>query len=367
VAGGDRMGKTIIFAKNQAHAEFIETRFNLAFPHLAGHFARVITFKTPYAQSLIDDFSKKDANPHIAISVDMLDTGIDVPEVVNLVLFKLIRSKTKFWQIIGRGTRLCPDLFGPGEDKEFFRVFDYCQNLEYFRANPKSDDGKNAKSLGERLFAARFDLVRALDDRATLPGVREESVPYDPGPGASPDERTIRDGALDVLKTYVGSMNLDNFIVRSQRRLVEKYQAADAWTVLSEDVRHELIDTVAPLPSQVKGDPEEAKRFDLLMIGLELALLKGSKNFDRLKKQLIEIASALDEQTVIPAVAAQHTLILDILSDSWWEGITVPLLELVRLRLRNLVHHLEKGKKAIVYTNFIDELGAGIELDLPQV
>ena len=114
VAGGDRIGKTIIFAKNQAHAEFIEKRFNLAYPHLtAGHFARVITFKTEYAQTLIDDFSKKEGAPHIAISVDMLDTGIDVPEVVNLVLFKLIRSKTKFWQIIGRGTRLCPNLFGP--------------------------------------------------------------------------------------------------------------------------------------------------------------------------------------------------------------------------------------------------------------
>ena len=114
VAGGDRLGKTIIFAKNQAHAEFIAERFNANYPHFKGEFARVITFKTEYAQSLIDDFSNKDKAPHIAISVDMLDTGIDVPEVVNLVFFKLVRSKTKFWQMIGRGTRLCPDLFGPG-------------------------------------------------------------------------------------------------------------------------------------------------------------------------------------------------------------------------------------------------------------
>ena len=115
VAGGDRLGKTIIFAKNQAHAEFIAERFNANYPHYKGEFARVITFKTEYAQSLIDDFSNKDKAPHIAISVDMLDTGIDVPEVVNLVFFKLVRSKTKFWQMIGRGTRLCPDLFGPGQ------------------------------------------------------------------------------------------------------------------------------------------------------------------------------------------------------------------------------------------------------------
>ncbi|ESQ88496.1 hypothetical protein ABAC460_15810 [Asticcacaulis sp. AC460] len=367
VAGGDRLGKTIIFAKNQAHAEFIEQRFNAAYPHLAGHFARVITFKTEYAQSLIDDFSKKDGAPHIAISVDMLDTGIDVPEVVNLVLFKLIRSKTKFWQIIGRGTRLCPDLFGPGEDKEVFRVFDYCQNLEFFQQNPKPDDGRNALSLSERLFAARFDLIRELDKKEQVEGFSETSPPFTGAPGSAPDEPAIRADALDSLKTYVAAMNLDNFIVRAKRRLVEKYQAPDAWSRLDDDTRHELLDEVAPLPTAIKTEPEEAKRFDLLMFQLEIALLRGGRNFDRLKKQVIEIASALDEQTAIPAIAAQHPLILDLLSDPWWEGVTVPLLELVRLRLRNLVHHMEKGRKAIVYTNFADELGAGVELDLPQV
>ncbi len=370
VAGGDRLGKTIIFAKNQAHAEFIEQRFNLAYPHLAGHFARVITFKTEYAQSLIDDFSKKDGNPHIAISVDMLDTGIDVPEVVNLVLFKLIRSKTKFWQIIGRGTRLCPDLFGPGEDKEFFRVFDYCQNLEFFQQNPQTDDGRNAKSLNERLFAARFDLVRALDEKQRLnaTGMAEpDQEGYDSGEGKPLDEQTIRNDALDALRSYVTAMNLDNFIVRNKRRAVEKYQSADAWQDLTDAVREELLDEVAPLPSEVKGEQEEAKRFDLLIFGLELALLKGSKNFDRLKKQLIEIASALDEQIAIPIIAAQHPLILDILSDPWWEGITVPLLEVVRLRLRGLVQHIEKGKRKIVYTNFEDELGLGAVIDLPEI
>ncbi|MFG1265069.1 DEAD/DEAH box helicase family protein [Xanthobacter aminoxidans] len=370
VAGGDRIGKTIIFAKNQAHAEFIEQRFNRAYPHLAGHFARVITFKTEYAQSLIDDFSKKDSAPHIAISVDMLDTGIDVPEVVNLVLFKLIRSKTKFWQIIGRGTRLCPDLFSPGEDKEFFRVFDYCQNLEFFRQNPKPDEGTNARSLSERLFAARFDLIRALDEKAklsTASGVADEGAAYDAGPEVAPNEEAIRAAALDFLKAYVTSMTLDNFVVRAERKLVEKYQAPEAWETLTDAMREELITRVAPLPNGLKSEPEEAKRFDLLLFNLEIALLTGARRFDQLKAQLVEIASALDEQTAIPAIAAQHALILDILSDIWWQGITAPLLELVRLRLRGLVHHIERRRKAIVYTNFEDRLGEATELDLPQV
>ncbi|MGB5735546.1 MAG: DEAD/DEAH box helicase family protein, partial [Thiohalocapsa sp.] len=133
VEGGDRLAKTIIFARNHDHAKFIEDRFNRHYPQHAGHFARVIDNRAKYPQSLIDDFSQKDKAPHIAISVDMLDTGIDVPEVANLVFFKPVYSKIKFWQMIGRGTRLCPDLFGPGEDKVDFRVFDFCFNFDYFR------------------------------------------------------------------------------------------------------------------------------------------------------------------------------------------------------------------------------------------
>jgi type I restriction enzyme R subunit len=156
VAGGDRLGKTIVFAKNNDHAEFIAERFNVNYPQYKGHFARVVTYKTEYAQSLIDDFSKKDKAPHIAISVDMLDTGIDVPEVVNLVFFKVVRSKTKFWQMLGRGTRLCPDLFAPGEHKQFFYLFDYCQNLEFFSQNPDLVEGSAGEALGTRLFKARL-------------------------------------------------------------------------------------------------------------------------------------------------------------------------------------------------------------------
>src|ERR1017187_7124631 len=103
----------------------------------------------------------------------MLDTGIDIPEIVNLVFFKLVRSKTKFWQMLGRGTRLCEDLFGPGKNKKFFCVFDYCQNLEFFSQNPGTTEGASGESLGKRLFTARVELIVALD--RTLPGLREKS------------------------------------------------------------------------------------------------------------------------------------------------------------------------------------------------
>ncbi len=373
VEGGDRLGKTIIFAKNQAHAEFVEERFNANYPKLAGHFARVITFKTEYAQSLIDDFSTKDKAPHIAISVDMLDTGIDVPEVVNLVLFKLIRSKTKFWQILGRGTRLCEDLFGPGKDKGCFYVFDFCQNLEFFGQNPALKDAPAGKGLSERLFEARLDLVRELNERAKekhLAGLAEDAEAFLDeleGPEAPADEDALRSQTLAVLRDYVAGMNLDNFVVRPHRRVVERFQAEGVWADINEEARGELLDEVAPLPSERSLGTEPAKRFDLLMLNLQLALLKSSKSFDRYRKQLLLIAAALDEQFSIPIVARQQELILEIQTDPWWEGVTAPLLELVRLRLRDLVQHIDKTKKRLVYSDFEDELGAGATVDLPQI
>jgi type I restriction enzyme R subunit len=370
VEGGDRLGKTIIFAKNEAHAKFIEQRFSAAYPAYAGHFARVITHQTgAYAQTLIDDFSKKNSAPHIAISVDMLDTGIDVPEVVNLVFFKQVRSKTKFWQMVGRGTRLCPGLFGPEQDKEFFLIFDYCQNIEFFGANPELKEANAAKSVSERLFAGRLDLVRALDDKhQTTNGVSAgNQASYDAGDDAPPSEQEIRESAAKTLQDVVGGLNVDNFIVRQHRRSVEKYREPKEWISIDDEKRKELVEEIAPLPSSHMLGTEEAKRFDLLMFSLELALLRGSKRFDTLRKQLLEITSALEDQAGIPAIAQHAVLIEETQTDQWWEGVSVPLLELVRIRLRDLIQHIEKSRKGIVYSDFTDEIGEGTELQLPQV
>jgi type I restriction enzyme R subunit len=271
--------------------------------------------------------------------------------------------------MIGRGTRLCEDLFGPDQDKEFFRVFDYCQNLEFFGANPELKEAGSAKSLSERLFAARIDLVRALDEKGGKPdGLSEgKQAPYSETGEPPPSEVVIRDDALKTLQDTVTGLNLDNFLVRQHRRAVEKYRAPEAWGAIDDEKRKELVEEIAPLPSEKGFGTEEAKRFDLLMFSLQLALLKGSKRFDTLRKQLLEIASALEDQTGISAIAHQAVLIEEIQTDLWWEGITVPLLELVRLRLRDLVQHIEKSRKAVVYSNFADEIGDGVEHVLPQV
>ncbi|MFT4187986.1 MAG: DEAD/DEAH box helicase family protein [Aeromicrobium sp.] len=345
VVGGDRLGKTIVFAKSQQHAEFIARRFDVAYPELGGQFARVITHGTTDAQALIDRFSMKDCAPHIAISVDMLDTGIDVPEVVNLVFFKMVRSKSKFWQMIGRGTRLCPDLFGPGRDKKDFLVFDFCGNLDYFSQDLPGAEGQTQKSLSQRLFEARLGLVTALDD-------------------TEPD---LRAATADTLRGIVAGMNLDHFVVRRRRRAVERFADAEAWTTLTPGDVEEAL-TLAGLPSSVRDDDEDAKRFDLLVLRRQLAQVEGdATGADRVRQTIQAIAVALLSKTTIPAVAEQAVLLESVAGDEWWEDVTLSLLELARLRLRGLVRFVEKTSRNPVYTDFEDVLDAGTEVALPGI
>ncbi|QDZ15440.1 DEAD/DEAH box helicase family protein [Humibacter ginsenosidimutans] len=352
VAGGDRIGKTIIFAKNQAHAVFIEQRFNEQWPELAGGFARVITHASgPYAQSLIDDFSTPEKVPHIAISVDMLDTGIDVPEVVNLVFFKLVRSKSKFWQMIGRGTRLRPDLFAPGQDKTDFFVFDFCGNLEFFSQNLPGSEGSLQKSLGQRLFEGGLGLVTALDR----------------SPDAARDARALRDSTAAWLCGVVAGMSLDNVLVRPHRRAVERLAVADPWMALSSDDADAAL-SLAGLPSSVRDTDEQAKRFDLLLLRRQLAQLEGdSAAAERVRQVVQEIAGALLAKTAIPAVAEQQVLLEAVAGDEWWVDVTLPMLELARIRLRGLVRFVERTSRNPVYTDFEDTLSEATAVDLPGV
>jgi type I restriction enzyme R subunit len=372
VEDGDRLGKTIIFAKNTAHAEFIGARFDANYPHLAGHFARVVVSEYSYAQTLIDALYDPNKAPHIAISVDMLDTGIDIPEVVNLVFFKPVRSKTKFWQMIGRGTRLRPDLFGPGRHKEFFYIFDWCRNFEFFNENPEVTDGAGADSLAKRLFAARVTLISEIDQQQPKP-VLAESYAQTPTPvlhagerGSAVDEAaSLVDLRLHIatdLRTEIAGMSLDNFIVRPHRRVVEKFARPDAWARIDADAQHELIDQVAGLPSAATDDDLLAKQFDLLVYRAELALLRVDSGFRALRDKITEIASLLEGLANIPMVAREFALIHEIQTDDFWHDVTLPMLETVRRRLRALVKLIEYKKRPLVYSDFEDRAGAAADI-----
>jgi len=345
VDGGDTLGKTIIFAVNQQHADFIARRFDHHYPHYKGEFARVITHSVTYAHTLIDDFSLSARLPQIAISVDMLDTGIDVPEVVNLVFFKAVRSKVKFLQMIGRGTRLCPDLFGPGHDKSEFLIFDFCGNFEYFNEHPAGAASPVSEPLGKRLFKRRLELLELLP-----PGVSEGS--------------TLRGELVDLLHAEVAAMNTANFIVRTELEHVTRFAEREQWDALDATALVELRDHVAGLPSEQDPEHITAKLFDLTCINLQIALLEGSGDFVRLRDKVIEIAAELEALGGIPVVAAQLPLIQELQAEAFWEGVTLQMLEEARRKLRGLVQFIERSAFAPVYSALEDEIGESSEIVL---
>lgn len=353
VDDGDRLGKTIIFAKNHDHAQFIAERFDANYPHMRGQFARVIDFKNEYAQSLINDFSVADKAPHIAISVDMLDTGIDIPEIVNLVFFKIVRSKTKFWQMIGRGTRLRPNLFGAGMHKDHFCVFDFCQNFEFFNQNPDFTEGTISASLTERLFVERVYLAGEL---------KLKPRGYD----GNLHERLYED-LISHLREEVNNINIDNFIARPKRRFVEKYKSDLPWSKFSPEERMELVNEIAGLPSALVDNDIVAKQFDYLILRTQLVILRSDKGFKGLKNRIIELASALEELREIPMVMPHTEFILEIQTDEFWQDITPAVLEDVRCRLRNLIKLIELKKRPHIYTNFEDEIGGPMEIKVQGI
>lgn len=293
-----------------------------------------------YPQSILDDFSQAEKDPHLAISVDMLDTGIDVPEVANLVFFKPVYSRIKFWQMIGRGTRLCPDLFGPGEDKRDFRVFDFCFNFDFFRENPAGIERGDSAPLGVRIFRARVSLLATLqrDPRHDAEGILTESL-------------------SDGLYARVQAMNRENFLVRERLEAVDRYSAREAWDGLDRDDVHKLETEVADLPSDVDEDDVESRLFDLILLRMQLAHVEGDANdFEKRRRRVVELAMLLEDKRSIPAVRAELGLISRIQESGFWDGITLDSLEDVRVRLRGLIPLLEKKRRALVYTDFVDEV-----------
>lgn len=359
IDGGNTLGKTIIFAKNQEHANVIAKRFNHNYPEYRGEFARVITHKVEQSDDLIDKFSAKDKLPQIAISVDMLDTGIDIPEVVNLVFFKLVRSKTKFWQMIGRGTRLCPDLFGPGMDKTHFLVFDLCQNVEFFNQQLARAEGSLQPSLNERLFVHRADLVLGLDQLA------DSKL----GAAAIEDGAELRREVVQRLQQEVAGMNPDNFLVRPHREQVDTYSELKNWVKLTPQSHAEVTAHLASLPTKFRDDEDgvEAKHFDRLALRLQLAVLNGEPVFDSLRTRVQGMASELLDYTTIPAVAQQQLFLDELAGDEWWQDVTLKMLESMRRRIRGLAKHIVGTKRAIVYTDFEDEFGELAEVELQDV
>ena len=337
VEGGDKLGKTIIFAKNTKHAEAIVKRFGVLYPHLGEDFAKVVDYSVEYVDSIIDDFSDKDKMPQIAISVDMLDTGIDIPEILNLVYFKKVRSKTKFWQMLGRGTRLCPDLLGIGKDKEKFLIFDYCGNCAFFRLDSKPREDKLPKSLTEKLYNVKLNIVRELQD---LKYSENKYV-------------NLRKNMVEDLINKINMLDEDSFVVKMVLYVVHKYKNKEMWKTLGTNELSELKENISPIIIPSKDD-EISKRFDLVMFNIQLAYLQGT-SATRGIRVIMATAEELSKLGTIPQVKEKSEMIERVLEEEFWEEADIFELEEVRESLRNLVKYLEK-KKQIIYTTDFDDL-----------
>ncbi|MCD7769200.1 MAG: DEAD/DEAH box helicase family protein, partial [Oscillospiraceae bacterium] len=331
---GETLGKTIIFAKNHRHAEEILRIFNREYPHLPGY-AKVIDNYINYAQSAIDEFSDPKKLPQIAISVDMLDTGIDVPEVLNLVFFKKVMSKAKFWQMIGRGTRLCEGLLD-GEDKSKFYIFDFCGNFEFFRMN-KGKPTANQMALQGAIFSLKAQIVYKLQDLAYQ---TEELTAF-------------RKSLVEDMVRKVQELNRESFAVRQHLKYVELYAEPDNYAALTYEDTLRIRDELAPLVTPDEDDPK-AMRFDALMYGIELAYLVGKK-YTRARSDLMKKVSGIAGVANIPEIKAQSELIDKILHTDYLDNAGINEFEHIRESLRNLIKYIPVS--TVQYTtNFDDEI-----------
>lgn len=338
IEGGDKIGRTIIFAVNQNHAQFIVDCFTERYPDKPSGFIAMVHNQVSHAESIIKSFCDefKENNPQITVSVDMMDTGIDAPRVLNLVFFKVVRSYAKFWQMIGRGTRLCPDVFGPGQPKEEFLIFDVCQNFEFFDVNKRGKEGGVVKPLTQQIFEARLQLSRHLADSG-----EEENI-------------QLSHELLDILHNAIKNLDEKRFQVKMKRRYVDEFSTRESWNNLSSESVHKIEKHLSGLPSPEVIN-ETARRFDLMMLKLQLASMLVLSSEQRYIENVMTIADELSKKYTIPQVLRSKQLIEQLRNPEFYKQLTQKRLDGIREEIRELVQYLEYKAKEPIYTDIEDE------------
>ena len=354
INGGDQIGKTIIFAQNKNHAEYILQRFNNLYSHFGGNFAKRVVCDDMYAQSIIDEFKQPEKEPYIVISVDMLDTGIDVPECVNLVFFKKVRSKTKFWQMIGRGTRLCKgvEFFDSFEkrnyiDKKRFYIFDYCGNFEFFRENQNITEGGTVKSLSENIFGKKISIIKKLQENE--------------------ENKDFKNNLINSVHSQINDLNTEQFHVNLEREAVETFRNIEKFNYISDEDKNTLIKKIAPLVFMRDKD-EKAKMFDNIIYSIILMILENNSIPQKNKKIICYYMDKLEEKAGINAVKDKITLIREIKSDEFWNEKDILKFEYIRSEIRDLIKFIDDESRKIKYIDFDDTIidrKEGEKLDSP--
>ncbi|WP_026713743.1 DEAD/DEAH box helicase family protein [Flavobacterium daejeonense] len=352
VESGDKLGKTIIFAKNHTHAVFIEQRFNKNYPEFGGSFLRVIDNYEDKAQDLLEKFcffKGDEVEPQIAVSVDMMDTGVDAPRVLNLVFFKEVKSYSKYWQMIGRGTRKCPNIFGQGLDKEFFLIFDICGNFEFFEEFPNGYEGTTAKPLSQQLFEAQLEIITTIQNSQNV----------------TDSDDLIAKEYTNILHHKIVELDQTRFEVNKHLEYVLKYSKRENWNSLNQSNVLDIQTHLSHLIAYTEDKDEFAKQFDKLIYQLQLAVLKQSKRQVSLIQNMVSIGELLFVKRNIPAVNQHIETINKIKEADYWSTISLDKLEHLRTELRGLIQFLkDENKEKPIYSDFDDEL---IEANVKEI
>lgn len=337
IEGGDKIGRTIIFAVNQKHAKFIVDCFTERYPQFPSGFISMIHNQVSHAQTLIDDFCDHytEKNPQIAVSVDMMDTGIDAPRVLNLVFFKVVRSYAKFWQMIGRGTRLCPDVYGPNEAKDHFLIFDVCGNFEFFEVQKKGKETKIQKPISRQIFESRLQLSKLL-----IESHEEENIAW---------AQELR----DLLHHQIKSLDKKRFQVAMQMRYVDEFSKRERWNNLSVHDIHEIDTYLSGLPEPEQIN-ELARRFDLMMLRLQIANLAAGYIELSYQDKLTKIGYGLSLKLGVPEVLKSRELIENLQTSGFYLHLTLKKTEEIRTELREIIHYLKTESRTIIYSDLID-------------
>jgi type I restriction enzyme R subunit len=337
IEGGDKLGRTIIFAVNQEHAKFIVDCFTERYPQQPAGFIAMIHNEVSHAQSLIDSFCDKykENNPQIAVSVDMMDTGIDAIRLLNLVFFKSVKSYSKFWQMIGRGTRLCPDVYGADQPKEHFLIFDVCGNFEFFDINANGTEGKISKPITQQIYESRVHLSRLLQE------TRDEQ------------DLELVNKLLDIVHKEITLLDKNRYQVKMNLRYVDEFMDRERWNRLDASDMHVIEEYLSELPVPETIN-EMARRFDLMMLKMQIAILMMSSTQKKYENSLIDIAEGLSTKYSIPSVMRSKSLIESLRNPNYYKGVSQKKLDEIREELRELVQYLDVASKAIVYTDIKD-------------
>lgn len=355
INGGDKLGKTIIFAYNKNHAQHIVDVFNKYYPQYKGKMCQRIVCDDSKVKSTIKEFKKSDSQLQIAVSVDMLDTGVDIPEIVNLVFYKKIRSKIKFWQMIGRGTRLAPNLICTDETgsyvgKNYFYIFDYLRNFEFFREQKNGIKGSSAKALSERIFAHKCKVIKHLQDSAWAD---QKFIDY---------RNQLVSECLAQIAPLSENLKRGSTSAILVRQYIIKYQNEKAFECLEEDDVKELEDHIAPLVFNEELD-QYAKGFDNFCYGIMEAHL-SEKSISFYRGKIKAVAEILLTKTSIKVVRDNLPRLQHLTVNSYYDGLNVLDYEEIRKEIRELAQFsVDKQSQKNIFVNFDDDIH---DVDVPE-